>query len=415
MAASRLGAVAASVLAQLAVGSLGGAGALGVLQLFQSWTTIGGEVAAQGLPARTMRSVAVDYSENDRPAIRRRLQWAVGRVSRLWIPLGLLLLLAWLAVSSCPVAVGAAGPVFHTLVAALAAAPLVALMRLAAETLKALDAPIPAILVESVAIPLALLAAAGLCWATGQPMTTVVLLAAGLAGYLVAPAILGMLIRHRVPGVDRRGETADAEPAGDLNILWAISLLNVAFLHLPFLVLPFFAGTAEIGVYAVGNRLVGIVTMLLLLLASVYGPVFAREASAPCNALPRLLRRSQLLSTAIYVPLAGLLWLSTPMLAGLFSVPADELRWVLLVLGAGQLVNAATGLSGVLLNMVGAARLELFATGAASLVCVAASPLVGKAGGHLGLAVLFSACIAAKNLLSYGLALHYLYHRGAKA
>ena len=81
---------------------------------------------------------------------------------------------------------------------------------------------------------------------------------------------------------------------------------------------------------------------------------------------------------------------------------------MLLVLCGGHLVNAATGLSGVLLNMAGAARLELAATAGAFAIALLASPFVGAAYGTIGLAVLFSLAIATKNLLSFGLARHYL-------
>jgi O-antigen/teichoic acid export membrane protein len=241
-----------------------------------------------------------------------------------------------------------------------------------------------------------------------------VLLAAALAGYLAAPAALALLIRRRLADTGncpRSRDTRVAEPSGDLNILWANSLLSVAFLHLPFVVLPLFASTAEVGVYAVANKLMGIVTMLLLLLAAVFGPAFARDAAAAGDALRQLLRRSQLLSGVIYLPLGSCLVLGSPLLAQVFSVPAGDLQLLLLVLGAGHLVNALTGLSGVMLTMVGAARLELCATGAVFAAAAAASPLVGGVWGYPGLAVLFSAAIAARNLLSYALALHHLHHR----
>ena len=64
-APSRLAAVAAQFAVQAAVGALGGAGALGILQLFQSWTSIGGEVAARGLPTRAMRDSAVDFANGN--------------------------------------------------------------------------------------------------------------------------------------------------------------------------------------------------------------------------------------------------------------------------------------------------------------------------------------------------------------
>ncbi len=72
MAGSRLAAVAAQFAVQAAVGALGGASALGILQLFQSWTSIGGEVAARGLPTRAMRESAVDFHRGDICSVQRR-------------------------------------------------------------------------------------------------------------------------------------------------------------------------------------------------------------------------------------------------------------------------------------------------------------------------------------------------------
>ena len=191
-------------------------------------------------------------------------------------------------------------------------------------------------------------------------------------------------------------------------MLWATSLLGVVFLHLPFVVLPFYAATAEVGVYAVANKLMGIITMLLLLLAAVFGPAFAREAAQGGGQLKTMLRRSQLYCVVIYLPLAAALVFAHPLLARLFNIPQQELQLMLLVLGAGHLVNAATGLSGVLLNMAGATRLELAATAGALILAGVASPFVGASHGYVGLAVLFSVAIAIKNLLSFGLAQHYL-------
>ena len=95
-------------------------------------------------------------------------------------------------------------------------------------------------------------------------------------------------------------------------------------------------------------------------------------------------------------------------IAQLFSVPATSLHVFLVALAAGQLVNAATGLPGVLLNMSGAAGLELRALLVSLVVVLVLAPLVGEAYGAHGLAWLFSGGLAFKNLASYLLATFYL-------
>ena len=188
----------------------------------------------------------------------------------------------------------------------------------------------------------------------------------------------------------------------DLSALWANSLLAVAFLQLPFLLLPWFATPADIGVYAVAHKLLNIVSTLLILLSAVFGPAFARAASEGGAAgLRSLLRRTQWLSCAIFLPLCAVLLLGLEPLAGLFNVPADLLGHYLIILAGGQLVNAVTGLSGVLLNMAGGAARETRALAVSLFIAVAAAPVVGSLHGAAGLAVLFSAVLAGKNLASY--------------
>lgn len=411
MAASRLAAVAAQFAVQAAVGALGGAGALGILQLFQSWTSIGGEVAARGLPTRAMRDSAVDFANGNITGLRQRLRQCARAIAGSWIATVALIAAGLAGLYTLGIDAGDSTSLLYTFGAAVIAAPLFALLRLTAETLKAMDAATPAILVESLVLPTVLLGGCALLWFNGQPMTTSALLAAGVAGYLAAPAAMAALIRRRAQQTkDAPNPVAARGPidSKDGNVLWATSLLSVAFLHLPFMVLPFFATAADIGVYAVANKLMGIVTMLLLLLAAVFGPAFARSAAQGGGNLKHLLQRSQLYSCIVYLPLAAALVIAHPLLAPLFNVSTQELQLMLLILGVGHLVNAATGLSGVMLNMAGAARLELAATAGATTIALVASPFVGATQGHVGLAVLFSVAIATKNLLSFGLATRYL-------
>lgn len=410
LATSRGSTVAAQLLVQVVVGALAGASGLGVLQLFTSWSCMLGEVLAQGLPTRAMRTVAVKYSGGDAAWIRCELRRATERI--LW---------AGFALAVIVLAMKFAAPGFlpgeqlgdYGLIAGavLIAAPLFALLRLAADSLKATDAALQAVTLESLMMPLFILLTCAGCWLLGKPVLTVTLLIAGLVGFALAPMGLMIALRRRldVCRPPARADHCDALPlAGDLRSLWANSVLSIVFLHMPFVVLPWYADTAEIGIYAVAHKLVNIATTLLILLAAVFGPAFARAAAAnDASTLRHLLQRTQRISMAIFVPIAlGLLLASGP-LAKLFSVQAEVLRAYLLVLAAGHLINAATGLPGILLNMAGAATLELRTLVGSILVGIALAPVVGPVYGPLGLACLFSSTVVIKNLASYAMAIRY--------
>jgi O-antigen/teichoic acid export membrane protein len=116
------------------------------------------------------------------------------------------------------------------------------------------------------------------------------------------------------------------------------------------------------------------------------------------------LRRTQLISTAVFMPAAlALLALAGP-IANLFGNDFGGLQLFLAILAAGHLVNAATGLSGVMLNMAGAASRELSTLVIALVAALAGSAWVGPDYGAPGLAAVFSGSVALKHLASYVLA-----------
>jgi len=295
-----------------------------------------------------------------------------------------------------------------TLIAVVIAAPLFALLRLGAEALKSVDLPLPAVVLESLLAPgVVLLVCAG-CWALDRPLDVPVLLLGGVAGYAVATVAVGFCLQARLAG--HRPSSEPLPVAGtQLGALWATSVFSIVFLHLPFMLLPLFASVSETGIFAVAYKLVNVITTLLLLFAAVFGPAFARAAAAgDVRGLMSLLWRTQYLSLAVFTPMVGILLLSADWLTELFSLPAGSMEPIMLALLAGQLVNAATGLPGVMLNMAGAAGRELATLLATLLLAGMAVPFVGAAFGAVGIAWLFSALLAFKNLVSYFAARHFL-------
>jgi len=361
-----------------------------------------------------MRLVSVAYAEQQGDVIRQLLRDARRKIIRLWfllallvgVPLALLLHAEtppdWTHYSSL-------------LIGAALAAPFFSLLRLYAESLKATGAALAAVTLESLTSPIALLLVCAACWITGQTLATITLLIAFSLSLVVTPLALHSKLRQQLAPLPSRGprqgkvKTAPPTVRGELLFLWGNGVLSIGFLQLPFIVLPIYVDAAQIGVFAVAHKLINVVTTLLLLLAAVFGPAFARQA-AQCDAagMLNLLRRTQLISTAVFLPVSiTLIALANP-LGQLFGEDFGDLQVYLLILTAGQLINAATGLAGVMLNMAGAASKELSTLVMAMIFALGGSMWVGPEFGAIGLACVFSGSIALKNIASYALARHHL-------
>jgi len=414
LVASRGSAITAQFAAQLVVGTMAGASGLGALQLFTSWTCIAGEVLGLGLPTRAMRQVSVNYGLQRRVEIEQCLRESRRKILCLWLGLGLPT-----AVATVLVLRAGTQPEWTQygwlLCGAVLTAPLFSMARLYAESAKATGAALAAVTIENLTSPLALLLVCAVCWLAGQPVLTLTLVITFALSLAITPVALRQNLKQQMarlpqnaPGESDGSDLPDA-PRGELLYLWATSVLSISFMHLPFIVLPLYADTAEIGVYSVAHKLINVITTLLLLLAAVFGPAFARLAAQRNSVeLLGLLRRTQLISTGVFLPIAlALIALAGP-LAGLFGEDFGDLQIYLAILAAGYLVNAATGLSGVLLNMAGAASKELLTLIIALIGALAGSAWVGPEYGATGLAAVFSGSIALKNIASYVLARHHL-------
>ena len=173
--------------------------------------------------------------------------------------------------------------------------------------------------------------------------------------------------------------------------------------------MPWLVSVDDVGEFAVAHKLVNVITTLLILLAAVYSPRFARAAAAArFDEARRLQRETQYLSLARFTPVwASLLILADPR-AWLFSLGERDLLPFLLILGAGQLINAATGLCGVMLNMSGAPQLETRILSICTLLTLVAAVGLGSARGALGIAAASAGGIALRNLASYVMALRHL-------
>lgn len=402
LGAGRLTGVAAQMGVQIAVGTLTGPAGIGTLQVHVAWSTLLGEVIGAGEPTRAMRDTAVNGPHTVRASLRRASRRILGFAT---LPA---LAAAALYASGQALELGIA---MTMLLSIVVAAPLFALGRLFAETLKALGRTLTAVTLENTVLPATLLLT---CAAAALGLLTLnqgAILASAVTGVLLCAMLLCWSLTT-LRRADDTGGTATTRSTGGTEQLhfWLTGLLNIAFLQLPFLLLPWLADADDVGRYAVAHKLVNIITTLLILIAAVYGPRFARSAgTGDVRLAQRELRETQQLSLALFVPAWAAMVLFTDFWETLFSTGAGTLGTLLLVLGLGQLVNAATGLSGVLLTMSGAAHLEMRLLVATLILVTATAIPLGLTWGAIGVAAAASGGMALRNLAGYLLARQHLH------
>ena len=151
------------------------------------------------------------------------------------------------------------------------------------------------------------------------------------------------------------------------------------------LILGMFATAADVGIYTAAARTALLTRFLLLANSAVVAPRFAAlHAADDRQGVARLAVRSTLLTTVSSVPLL-LIFIAFPeKILSLFGPQFEAGAQALIILSAGQFVNAMTGPVGYLLNMSGFHRIEgrIAVVGALMTVglCFALIPIWGVLG-----------------------------------
>lgn len=401
----RGGGLGLQIAMSVVIARLLGAEGMGLYTLYVTWMVLFADLVSLGMPIYALRTVASLKARGQGKAAGPFVRQALGLV----LTLGALVLL-WPWWAAAPMARWIAGdvnlaPAFQ--IAAVGAWLFVGL-RVLAEALKAAGATQRGLFAESATIPLVILSALPVLVLRdrldGESLLWLHVTATGLA-FALAAALWRSLRRGLGGAVD---ESIPAySPA--LWPLWGGTLLNVAYVNLPILLLPQFATVAELGQFGVAFRLMNLVTVILVTLAAVFGPQFAAAyALKDAARLRHLLKRSQQFSLLLFAPfLLAFTVLAGPVL-GLFGAEFREAEPLLWILALGQLVNAATGLVGYLLNMMHQERTEfviLLGTGGAMLVSMM---IAGSMAGVLGVTLAYSTGLMLKNLLSLIFSLRYL-------
>lgn len=246
-----------------------------------------------------------------------------------------------------------------------------------------------------------------------EPVTRLVLTAAVLAAGLGVTAALWAVVVAAwtaallaLGALTRLMRTVAPAPAayrprqlfGFSTVSWASSLASTGLIWIDTLLLGAFAND-DIGVYTVATRLVTVAIFVLAPINAAFGPYIAYLYHR--DALPEVRR--------VYKAATGwVVRLSLPAFVALLVFPSSLLplfgpgfatgATVTVVLAVGQLVNAATGPCGTLLNMSGRVSLNMLDNVGALVLNVGLNLWLIPAHGIAGAAIAWSASLVAVNL-----------------
>lgn len=232
--------------------------------------------------------------------------------------------------------------------------------------------------------------------------------AAGAAVALLAASVLTAAIgaaHWRAEPLSKwRGEGAPVRASELLGsgvpLLW-VTLMNMTPTFVPTLLLGHWAGTGDLGVYSIAQRIAFLPGLLLIAVTSIVAPMFAGfYQRGDMASLERVARGAAALTSVVALPfIAVLVFFPGPLL----SIVGEEFRAgaaVLAMLAVGQYINVATGSVGNVLMMTGKEKVIRNITVGAAAVNVVLCLLLIPAFGMLGAAVATAIAMGGQNLVA---------------
>ena len=378
-----VGGAAAGYGAQLLFARWMGASAFGIYVYVWSWTSLLAVPATLGLPSALLRFIPQYTSEGNLAGLRGILRCSV------------------FAVLGCGALVAIAGSVIslwssanHTttlaLSLALCALPLITLATLLSEGSRALGRVILAYAPYQLLRPCVLtLAAAAIVLASGR-LGVFSALAATFAAVAVALAIQGYAFRRILPAQLNRVAPA-SNPKLWLHValpLGAAAALSAGLDQAPTVIIGLLLKPSDVSIYYVASRTATLISFVLLGVNALAAPVFSSlHWRNDRSELERLVGRLSHLIFWPSVALALCICVFARPLLRLFGPDFTAGRPVLLVLVAGQLVNAGAGSVGYLLQMTGHQLANLNVLIASALINVTLLLILVPLMGCIGAAI----------------------------
>lgn len=235
-------------------------------------------------------------------------------------------------------------------------------------------------------------------WSAGTAM------AVNGAALLASLALADRWLRTEMPvpsdGSQRRSETGE---------WWRVSLpmlldstLRVAVHEIDVIVIGIVLGPAQAGIYAVSLNLARLMAFGLMAGNAIGGPLIAElQAQGDLQALQRTVRLACRISTGVALGVGALLICGRGLALDAFGEAFQAGSTLVLILGAGQFVNAVTGPVGPLLTMTGHQNVNLRISVVMALLNVGLSYPATALWGMAGAAAVTGTLVAVRNVWSW--------------
>ncbi len=361
-----------------------GYGYYGIAMAVVALASVPGEY---GLAKLVTREVAAASAHDDWPRMFGVLRWA-DRVA-LWIAAIIAIAMAILALLGVA---RPSSPVVFAILVGAPVVPLIALARIRGAALQGLHylvlGQIPFNLVRPLLFAL-LLAALFYRWPEAGAAEAMALNTLTAAAAL---ALAAYWLRSRMPAV----RPAELVEAGRRWLASCIPMaladgMRILYLQLAILLLGLIASAAEVGLFRIAASTIVMVAVPVTLMNRVIAPVLAKlYAQGDFSRLQHLCTRSaQAMAAAVLaLTLPIVLW-GSPLLAFIFGDEYAPAYTALVLLCAGQLVNAGFGANANLLTMTGfekrVTRAMLIALGVNLVLAATLIPPLGNVGAAAAL------------------------------
>jgi O-antigen/teichoic acid export membrane protein len=391
---------------QLVIARLTGTAGVAMVQVYQSWVSVLGETNCLGLANKATKFTALaDTYAN----IKQQLVTCSLIIIFIWLVASLLLVLG------LSTKLLSRGELNIVVITCLAVSVLCfAILRLVSSALKALNKVNTAIMLENILATIIVLAVLAVGFSQGYLSTTItaemIIVVLTIALTLATSICLfycwaalrceqaQLVTLHNSSWGQRIRQLCNKETV----FFWGTSVLSIIFLNAPFLLASNSADLHQVGLFAIAYKCVTPITTILLMLGAVFAPKFA-IAGNDLNSKELLanLRQTQIASLIFYLPVVSILIFFPDQVLNLFGKEfIDAKKFLFLLIGA-QLINALTGLPGVMLNMIGKSHIEFIGTAIFCLMMLVVGYISGEAYGLFGLAICYGLAVSAKNIWSY--------------
>jgi O-antigen/teichoic acid export membrane protein len=220
-----------------------------------------------------------------------------------------------------------------------------------------------------------------------------------------AAAALGLALVHRMTAGEGRIPPGTGDVAGMVAsapaILWT-SLVVMALSQLDVLILGFLMEGETISRYVAASRLAMVASLALVGVNAILAPLFVRESRLAGEGQPERLQdvaqRGARWGGGLAAAAASIVALGGPLFLALFDPGFTDAHPVLLILLAGQVVNAATGGVLLMLQMTGYERVGARTLSVVAVLLIPSYVLAIEVAGITGAAMVTALGLAGGNL-----------------